>query len=56
MVRRLVQGREALVRTARSVFPAVERAHDQPAADLLTQRMQVHESNAWMLLRSMLQP
>jgi starvation-inducible DNA-binding protein len=54
MVRRLVKGQEAVVRTARSVFPAVERAGDQPTADLLTQRMQVHEKTAWML-RSMLE-
>ena len=53
MIRRLVKGQEAVVRTARSVFPAVERAGDQPSADLLTQRMQVHEKTAWML-RSML--
>jgi starvation-inducible DNA-binding protein len=54
MIRRLVKGQEAVVRTARGVFPAVERAGDEPTADLLTQRMQVHEKTAWML-RSMLQ-
>ncbi len=53
MIRRLVAGQEAVVRTARSVFPTVEKAGDQPSADLLTQRMQVHEKTAWML-RSML--
>ena len=53
MIRRLVAGQETVVRTARSVFPAVEAANDQPTADLLTQRMQVHEKTAWML-RSML--
>jgi starvation-inducible DNA-binding protein len=53
MIRRLVQGQETVVRTARSVFPVVERAHDEPTADLLTQRMQVHEKTAWML-RSLL--
>lgn len=53
MVRRLVLGQEAVVRTARSVFPAVEKAGDEPSADLLTQRMLVHEKNAWML-RSLL--
>ena len=41
------------MRTARSVFPDAEAANDEPTADLLTQRMQVHEKNAWML-RSML--
>jgi starvation-inducible DNA-binding protein len=53
MIRRLVKGQEAVARTARSVFPAVEKAHDEPTADLLTQRMQVHEKTAWML-RSLL--
>jgi starvation-inducible DNA-binding protein len=41
------------VRTAREVLPLAERADDQPTLDLLTQRMQVHEKNAWML-RSLL--
>jgi starvation-inducible DNA-binding protein len=54
MVRRLLAGQEAVVRTARSALPIVERTHDEPTADLLTQRMQVHEKNAWML-RSLLE-
>lgn len=54
MIRELVAGQEAVVRTARAVFPTVESASDEPSADLLTQRMQVHEKNAWML-RSMLE-
>ena len=54
MIRRLVDGQEAVARTARAVFPIAEKAGDQPTADLLTQRMQVHEKTAWML-RSMLQ-
>jgi starvation-inducible DNA-binding protein len=54
MVRLLVEGNEAVVRTARSVFPLVDKAHDEPTADLLTQRMQIHEKNAWML-RSLLE-
>jgi len=53
MTRRLVEGQEAVARTARSVFPIAEKAGDQPTADLLTQRMQVHEKTAWML-RSLL--
>jgi starvation-inducible DNA-binding protein len=53
MIRGLVTAQEAVVRTARSAFPVVESAADEPTADLLTQRMQVHEKNAWML-RSML--
>jgi starvation-inducible DNA-binding protein len=54
MIRELVAGQEAVVRTARAVFPAVDKAGDEPSADLLTQRMQVHEKNAWML-RSLLE-
>ena len=54
MIRLLVEGQEAVVRTARSLFPMVERANDEPTADLLTQRMQVHEKTAWML-RSLLE-
>ncbi len=53
MLRRLVIGQETVARTARSMFDVVERAGDQPTADLLTQRLQVHEKTAWML-RSML--
>jgi starvation-inducible DNA-binding protein len=49
MVRQLADGQEAVVRTARKLFPAVDAAHDEPTADLLTQRMQVHEKNGWML-------
>jgi starvation-inducible DNA-binding protein len=53
MIRSLVVGQETVVRTAREAFAAAERANDEPTADLLTQRMQIHEKNAWML-RSML--
>jgi starvation-inducible DNA-binding protein len=53
MIRRLVVAQETVARTARSVFPIVEKAHDQPTADVLTQRLQVHEKTAWML-RSLL--
>jgi starvation-inducible DNA-binding protein len=49
MVRELVKGQEAVVRTARKVFPLADAASDEPTADLLTQRMQVHEKTAWML-------
>jgi starvation-inducible DNA-binding protein len=54
MVRQLVADQETVARTAREVFPVVDRANDQPTADLLTQRMQIHEKTAWML-RSLLQ-
>lgn len=54
MVRLLVQAQEATARTARSLFPVVEQANDQPTMDLLTQRLDVHEKTAWML-RSLLE-
>jgi starvation-inducible DNA-binding protein len=54
MVRILVKGHEAVARTAREVFPAAEKANDQPTADLLTQRLDIHEKTAWML-RSVLE-
>ena len=53
MVKLLIDGQEAIVKTAREVLPVAEKADDQPTLDLLTQRMQVHEKNAWML-RSLL--
>ncbi|MCB1002176.1 MAG: Dps family protein [Ilumatobacteraceae bacterium] len=54
MVRILVAGHEAVARTARAVFPLADAAADEPTADLLTQRLTVHESTAWML-RSLLE-
>ena len=54
MIRALVDGQETVARTARDAFPAADSANDEPTADLLTQRMQIHEKNAWML-RSMLE-
>lgn len=54
MIRMLVDGQEAVVRTARSIFPAAEAASDEATADLLTQRIQLHEKTAWML-RSLLE-
>ena len=54
MVRILVQGHEAVARTARELFPLVDGANDQPTADLLTQRLDIHEKTAWML-RSLLE-
>ncbi|QMW22080.1 Dps family protein [Sandaracinobacteroides saxicola] len=49
MIRELAADQLAVVRTARAVFPLADAAHDEPTADLLTQRMQVHEKTAWML-------
>lgn len=54
MIRQLVADQETVVRTARKVFALVDEAHDEPSADLLTQRMQTHEKTAWML-RSLLE-
>ena len=54
MVAILVEGHEAVARTARAIFPLVEKAGDEPTADLLTQRLAVHEQTAWML-RSLLE-
>ncbi len=54
MVSQLVEGQEAVVRTAREVFEVADRASDQVTMDLLTQRMQIHEKSAWML-RSLLE-
>lgn len=53
MIRSLLQGQEAVIRTARSAFTVADKASDQPTMDLLTQRMQIHEKTAWML-RSLL--
>jgi starvation-inducible DNA-binding protein len=54
MVRELVEGHEAVARTIRGVFAVADDANDQPTADLLTQRLQIHEKTAWML-RSLLE-
>ena len=54
MIRGLLEGHEAVARTARSAFEPAESANDQASADLLTQRIQVHEKAAWML-RSLLE-
>lgn len=54
MIANLVMGQEAVVKTARSLFPLVDAANDEATADLLTQRIQLHEKTAWML-RSLLE-
>ena len=53
MIQKLVEGQESVIRTARSLYPVVNGAADEPTADLLTQRIQIHEKTAWML-RSLL--
>ncbi|MDO8311806.1 MAG: Dps family protein [Sideroxyarcus sp.] len=54
MIKQLVAGQEAVVRTARELLPVAEKVGDQPTVDLLSARMLVHEQNAWML-RSLLE-
>jgi len=54
MIRNLVAAQEATARTARRLFPLVDKANDQPTMDLLTQRLEIHEKTAWML-RSLLE-
>ena len=54
MIRHLVAAQEATARTARKLYPVVEAVNDQPTADVLTQRLEVHEKTAWML-RSLLE-
>jgi starvation-inducible DNA-binding protein len=54
MIRELVAGHEAVTKTARTLFPNAEKVNDEATADLLTQRIQLHEKTAWML-RSLLE-
>ena len=54
MIIELIEGQETVARTARQMFDVAAQANDQPTCDLLTQRMQIHEKNAWML-RSLLE-
>jgi starvation-inducible DNA-binding protein len=49
MVEDLLQGQEILIRTARGIFPIANKAGDETTLDLVTQRLIVHEKNAWML-------
>ncbi|PJZ68870.1 DNA starvation/stationary phase protection protein [Leptospira perolatii] len=54
MIQNLVDGHEAVIRTARNILPAAESGADEVTLDLLTQRLEIHEKTAWML-RSMLE-
>lgn len=49
MIKNLVLGQEAVTKTAREIIKIADEASDEPTVDLLTQRMQIHEKNAWML-------
>lgn len=53
MIRELLNDQEIVIRNARALYPLVSKANDEATADLLTQRIQLHEKNAWML-RSLL--
>ena len=53
MIKNLVKGHESVASTARKLFTVLDKAKDQPSADLLTQRLEIHEKTAWML-RSLL--
>lgn len=54
MIVQLVEGQEAVIRTARSIMPIAEDVHDEVTVSLLTDRMEIHEKTAWML-RSLLE-
>lgn len=54
MIARLVEGHELVASTAREIFKLADQANDQPTADLMTQRLDIHEKTAWML-RAMLE-
>jgi starvation-inducible DNA-binding protein len=49
MIRQLVEGQEAVIRIARKAFSIADAANDQPTAGMLSDRMEIHEKNAWML-------
>lgn len=49
MVRRLAVDNETILRTARSVLPACNKADDEASIDLITERLDVHSKTAWML-------
>lgn len=53
MIKQLLEGHEAVVKTIRSLYPLAEKGQDEATLDLLTQRLQLHEKTAWML-RSLL--
>ncbi|EMJ97438.1 Dps family protein [Leptospira sp. WS58.C1] len=54
MLKNLVDGHEAVIRTARAILPSADSGGDEVTTDLLTQRLEIHEKTAWML-RSMLE-
>lgn len=49
MIQLLFDGNSAVIRTAQQVMELSERMHDGPTVDLMNQRMQQHQKNAWML-------
>ncbi len=49
MIRELIAGQDAVTRACRSALKVAEKADDQPSVDIMVQRLQIHEKNAWML-------
>lgn len=49
MVRHLVDAHERVIKTGRAVVEAAESAGDVATADVVTQRIDIHEKTAWML-------
>lgn len=49
MVQQLLDDQELIINLCSGLLPEVQAAGDEPTADLLIERMQVHEKNAWML-------
>ena len=53
MVAQLIAGHETAARVARTLVATADDASDNATADMITQRLEVHEKTAWML-RSLL--
>jgi starvation-inducible DNA-binding protein len=49
MIKDLILSTETVLKTARDALHCVEKAEDQVTLDLITQRLQIHEKNVWML-------
>lgn len=54
MIIDVINASQIVTKSARNVLALADKANDQPTADLMTQRLQIHEKNAWML-RSLLE-
>ncbi len=49
MLSNLVESNEIVVNSARAALKVAEKAGDDATADLMTQRVAIHEKTAWML-------